>query len=100
MGRLRKFRMTHQDTEGGVVLQTAVRDVLEPITANPLLDYVHLKGLSITGSLAISHGLERPVQGWVITRIKSSSVIYEISATDKYLTLAASAPAVVDVYIF
>lgn len=100
MGRLRKFRMTHQDTEGGVTLQTAVRDALEPITANPILDFVHLKDLSITGSLMIPHGLQRPVQGWIITRIKSSSVIYEITSTEQYLTLAASAPAVVDVYIF
>jgi hypothetical protein len=92
--------MSHQTTEGGVQLQTAVRDVLEPITANPILDYVLIKDLSITGSLAISHGLQRPVQGWVITRLKTNSVIYEISSTDMYLTLAASAPAVVDVYIF
>ena len=100
MGKLRKFRMTHQDTEGGVTLQTAVRDAFEPLTSNPLLDGILIKGLSITSSLSIAHGLERPVQGWVVTRIKSSSLIYETNATDKYLTLAASAPAVVDVYIF
>lgn len=100
MAKLRKFRLTHQSTEGGVTLQTAIRDVLEPITDNPLLDYVHIKGLVIVGSLAIPHGLQRPVQGWVVTKLNANSVIYEISSTDQYLTLAASANATIDVYIF
>lgn len=100
MARLRKFRMTHQDTEGGVTLQTAVRDAFEPLTSNPMLDGVYRRGVVINGSTPIPHGLQRPVQGWIVTRLNSNSVIYETASTDQYLTLTGSALATVDVYIF
>lgn len=98
---LKDLRRTNQTTDEGAQLQSAVSDFARQLTLNPLLGPpAILKGVTISGSAMIPHGLQRPVQGWIITRIKSNSVIYETASTDKYLTLAASAPAVVDIYIF
>lgn len=98
---LKDLRRTNQTTEEGVALQTAMSDFVRQLTLNPLLGPpAILKDVVISSSLIIPHGLQRPVQGWIITRIKSNSVIYETASTDKYLTLSASAPAVVDIYIF
>lgn len=97
---IKAFRKTGPANEDARKVENNVADYTVQLTKNPILDYIHLKDVAITGSKAIAHGLQRPVQGWIVTRIKSNSVIYETASTDLVLTLAASVPAVVDLYIF
>lgn len=97
---LKAFRETYQEDAHNINLQTAVRDALKPLTNNPILDYVILKGVVISGTKAINHGLQRAVQGWVVTRIKSSAVIFEVKSDDNTITLTSTSPAVIDLYIF
>lgn len=97
---LKAFRETFQEDAHNINLQAAVRDAFKPLTSNQLLDGVLIKGIAISSTKVIPHGLQRAVQGWIVTRIKSSAVIYEVKSDDSFITLTSTSPAVIDLYIF
>jgi hypothetical protein len=86
-------------------LQSHIRTTLNPLLELPISDGVLQTDLSIaTTDTLIDHKLGRQYEGFIITRLKSNSVIYESSSTndipDRTIILKASATATADIYFF
>lgn len=69
------------------------------------LDSILIQSISLqTGSNQVHHTLGRTLTGWTLTRIRSQSIIWDDQDNQpnpkQYLTLMASAPAVVDILVF
>lgn len=78
---------------------------LNPIIANPTIDNLVLKNVSlVAGTNVINHRLSRPLQGWNPTRVRASATLYDLQDTNQTpqltLILVASAPVVVDLVVF
>lgn len=87
------------------LLQTAWADKLDPIIDNPLSQGVLLPALSLrSGSNIINHKLGKELQGWLIVRQNASATFYDTQASNSLpgltLTLVASAPVTVSLYVF
>ena len=86
-------------------LQSHIKTALNPLLELPISDGILIKGLSIeTTDTRVNHGLGREYEGFIITRLKSNSVIFESSSTndtpDRTIILKASATATADIYFF
>ncbi len=86
-------------------LQTHIRTTLNPLLELPISDGLLHTYLSIeTSDTVIDHKLGRQYEGFIITRLKSNSVIFESSSTndtpDRIIILKASATATADIYFF
>lgn len=87
-------------------LQNNIKQILDPISSNPLNSGRILKSQSLaSGSNVINHGLGRALQGWFLTRQRDVvSAIYDTQDNNpnpnQSLLLTASAPIVVDIYVF
>ena len=86
-------------------LQTNINSALAPLLQNPLLTGQVLNSVTlVAGVNIINHGLGRPLLGWVLTRQRGLSDIYDAqdANTQPALTLALSAnfAVVVDLYVF
>lgn len=87
------------------MMQTQWAAQLNPIIANPALNNLILKNVSlVTGTNVINHRLARPLQGWNPTRIRSSASIYDMQDTNPTpsltLILVSDANVVVDLVVF
>ncbi len=86
-------------------MQTTWANALNPLIANPYLNGILLKNVSlVAGSNVVSHRLSRNLQGWNPTRIRSSATLYDQQDSNQNpqltLILVASAPCVVDLWVF
>ena len=86
-------------------LQSHIKTTLNPLLELPISDGVLQTNLSIaTTDTVIDHKLGRQYEGFIVTRLKSNSVIYESSSTngtpDRTIILKASATATADIYFF
>lgn len=87
------------------LMQNAWATALNPLLSQPLNSGVLLSNVSLgSGSNTINHRLGRKLSGWIITRIRAASVIYDTqdlnSQPSKTLILNSSAPVVVDLLVF
>lgn len=87
------------------MLQTAWAAQLNPIIANPTLNNLVLKNLTLTaGTNVINHKLQRNLVGWKTTRVRASATFYDLQDTNQTpsltLVLVASAPVVIDLEVF
>lgn len=85
--------------------QTQWATQLDPIIANPTIDNIILKNISlVAGTNVISHLLSRNLQGWNPIRVRANATIYDQQDTNPTpqltLILVASAPVVVDLVVF
>jgi hypothetical protein len=86
-------------------MQNSWASVLNPFIANPFLNGILLKNISLSsGDNTINHKLGRNLQGWVLVRKRQSVDIYDKQDTnqmpDLTLVLNASATATIDLYVF
>ena len=86
-------------------LQSHLKTVLNPLLELPISDGVLIKDLTVnTTDTLIEHKLGRKPEGFLITGLKSNSVIYEsATANDEaasLIILIASATATADIYFF
>jgi len=91
-------------TEMGL-MQTAWATQLNPVVANPVSSGKVLKNVELSsGANVINHLLGRKLQGWILTRQRSSAAIYDTQDANKFpeltLQLTSSAAVVVDIYVF
>lgn len=87
------------------MLQTTWAKQLNPLLANPTLDTVLLKNISLAaGTNVINHRLGRILQGWNPTRMRSPATLYDTQDTNQTpqltLTLISSADVVIDLVVF
>ncbi len=84
--------------------QTQLAKALTPITQNPINFGTALTEITLTsGSVTtVPTTLDRPLQGWFLTRVRSQATIWETvtQTTDKTLALNTSATVVVDLWVF
>lgn len=86
--------------------QTQLGKSLQPILKNPINYGVLLKSVAlVTGQAnAVSHTLNRTLQGWLIVRQRAQAQIWDSqdsnSAPDTTLLLHASANVTVDLWVF
>lgn len=78
---------------------------LNPIISNPLNSQLILKNVSLVAGLnTINHLLQKNLQGWNPTRVRSAVTIYDQQDTNPTpqltLILFASAPAIIDLAVF
>jgi hypothetical protein len=86
-------------------MQTVWASAINPVLANPVANGIILKSVSLTtGANTVNHLLGRKLQGWILTRVRSSATIYDTqdSNTRPELTLqlTASGNVTVDIYVF
>lgn len=55
-----------------------------------------------TGDNKIAHKLQRKYQGWFTTKIDAGVQLYQVAASDDnlYITLNASAPVTIDLWVY
>lgn len=99
------FTQIWTDDQEVTRLQSHLKTVLNPLLELPISDGVLIKDLTInTADTLIEHKLGRRPEGFLITRLKSNSVIYESATANNEATrliiLIASATATADIYFF
>lgn len=87
------------------LLQTRWASELNPVLNNPLVNGRLIKSVVLgTGANVVNHGLGRPLQGWVLTRVRANATVYDTQDSNSTpgltLKLTASAAATVDLYVF
>lgn len=83
-------------------LQTKWRSELNPLLAQPLSSANTLKGIAlINGVNTINHLLGRKQQGWIISDVDASAIIFRSQPfNDKTLTLTSNAACLVDLLVY
>lgn len=86
-------------------IQDNVSRVVNRIVESHVLDGVLLRNVSLTiGDNTINHTLGRSLTGWMLTRTRGASTVYDKQDTNllpaRTLVLNASAAVVVDIYAF
>lgn len=87
------------------MLQTAWATQLNPVITNPLMAGRVIKSVTLaSGTNVVSHGLQRPLQGWFIVRQRAPGTAYDTQDANQTpaltLNLVASAAMSVDLYVF
>jgi len=88
-----------------VQMQNTWSSQLEPVINNPLASGILLQNVPlVSGSNAVNHTLGRRLVGWYVTRIRAVSDIFDTQDSNNFpaltLNLTASAPVLVDIYVF
>lgn len=78
---------------------------INPIAQNPIINGHILTSISLaSGNNKVTHGLNRPLLGWYITRLRANETIYDTQDTNpnpsSNLQLVASGAVVVDIAVF
>lgn len=85
------------------LMQTVWRSILNPLLGIPFLSGVQLSNISLVSSSpnVINTTLQRMQQGWFITDITGSATLYRSAPFNSLtLTLTASAPCTVSLWVF
>lgn len=88
-----------------LLLQTGWASQIDPVLQLPLNSGVLLKSVVLaSGPNTINHTLGRKLQGWILTRVRSSATVYDTQDTNSQptltLQLTASAGVTVDLFVF
>lgn len=86
-------------------LQSNIIPPLNTIIKNKIVNNNFLSGVQlINGTTVVNHLLDRKLVGWVITRQKSSAIIFDSQDTnpdqDVSLRLVSNAAVIVDIMVF
>jgi hypothetical protein len=84
------------------LMQTRWASILNPLLGNPFNGVNILENvILVSGTNIINHGLGRAQQGWVITDVQGSAVIYRNAPfNNTTLSLSASAGVIVNIGVF
>jgi hypothetical protein len=84
------------------LMQTQWRSILNPVLSISMLSGLQLTNIAlVTGTNVINTTLQRQQQGWFITDIDSGANVYRSAPFNSLtLTLTASAPAHVSLWVF
>lgn len=103
MKEFKKFRAIDPDV---TKVQENVQEYLRQITQNPVLDGLLLQDITLSSASVtnVNHGLGRAPIGWIVTRQRASSIIWDSQDSNtlpsKTLQLNCSSDVVVDLWIF
>lgn len=99
MSTLAFFQTSDKDLS---LMQTNWRSVLNPVIAIPILAGVQLTNIAlIDGVTVINTTLQRMMQGWILTDINASAIIYRSKPFNNLtLTLTSSAACIVNLWVY
>lgn len=86
-------------------MQTQWASQLNPLVASPIMSGHQLKNVSLAmGDNVVPHGLGKILTGWMIVRQRATAALFDkqdsTQLTNLNLTLNASAPVVVDLWVY
>ena len=86
-------------------LQDNIAQMLRPFITNPVCQGNIVSGVNLViGSNTINHGLDRTLQGWIITGVNGIANIYDKQASNsqptKTLILVSDAAVKINLYCF
>jgi hypothetical protein len=84
------------------LFMTRLKSGLDPVLANPLVNGLLLRNISLSiGDNVVNHRLSRQMQGWMLVDQSAGVVLYRSAPlNDLTLTLNASAPVTVSLWVF
>jgi hypothetical protein len=89
------------DNQQFMLLQSKWKSLLDPILAIPMLSGLLLPNVSLAGATIVPHRLSRVQQGWFIIDQNALSQVYRTAPfNNSTLTLAATNPVVVSLWVF
>lgn len=95
------FQTTDKDLS---LLQTKWASQLNPLLSSPLSNGRIINSIALqSGANTINHGLGRPLQGWIVTRLNANESIWEASLSDNpslTLLLNTSGACTASLYVF
>lgn len=106
MANLPQLSQIQSDDQSLNRLQSEWRSKLNPILAFPPVSGQLISKVALTsGSNIIRHGLGRPLQGWIMTRMRSAAVqVYDTQdsnpAPSTTLQLTSTGASTVDLWVF
>lgn len=100
-----KLPIMQTDDQDMHLMQTRWASIINPVIGAPILQGQLLRSVNlITGDNVINHGLGRNLQGWVVTRLRAPSSLYDTQDSNSMpqltLNLNSSAPCVADLWVF
>ena len=100
---MKVFKKTNFKDGDVSALQDNLINVLPPLLATPILDYVEIKEIKlVSGDNTINHLLNRTPQGFIITDINAAVMVYKKQSPipDKLLVLNSSGDATINLWIY
>lgn len=102
---MRSIGLVQTDDRKVNQLQQNLKQALDPLLQNPLLNGYIISDIDLaTGDNIISHGLNRPLQGWVQVLADAGVTLYdkqsENTTPSSTLVLNSSGAATVSLYVF
>lgn len=80
---------------------TIWKSLLDPILANQLLQGNYLQGVSLSaGNTAVEHKLQRQPIGWIVCDKLLAADVNRVSWDKNFLTLLASSPTTINLWVF
>ena len=95
------FRKTNIIDRSVSNFQDNVANSFGPLLKLPIVDGILLTGIVLaTGSNQFAHNLARQPIGWMVADLNAAATIYRTAWTDKTLSLTASAPVTLNLWVF
>lgn len=95
------FRKTKFQDKETTQLQDSVALILNQVTKKTLIDGVHVKNVALaTGSNRFNHTLGRQPEGWDVVDRDAAADIFRSAWDANTITLDASAPVTIAIWIF
>jgi len=97
------FRQINTNDRELKLIQSNIDSAINSVIRAQILDGVLLESVAlVTGANKIEHKLDRKYVGYIVVRNNSTATVYDSSSieTDVYVTLTASAPTTVSLWVF
>lgn len=84
------------------VAQTKWKSILDPLLAQPISSSQILTGIVVVnGTNVINHRLGRLMQGWIVTDVQSSVILYRSAPfNDTTFTLSSNGSSIINLLVF
>lgn len=98
---MRSIKTIGSDDEALSRFQEYVAAALAPLLNSPLANGVLIKDVNLTATpLEVDHKLGREPLGWILVAPQSLTRVYQVSASKRTLTLAASGNVTTSLWVF
>lgn len=85
-----------------MLLQTKWKSQIDPVLANPLVDGIAIKNISlINGVTVVNHLLGRRMQGWILTDLTAAVTAFRSQPMNSFtLTLTCNGVATCNLWVY
>jgi hypothetical protein len=102
---MKSIALVQTDDRKANQFQQNLKQAVDPLLQNPLLNGYIISGVTLaSGDNTISHGLNRPLQGWVQVLLSAGVTLYDKQAENTTpsttLIINSSGAATLSLYVF